>query len=211
MTDIKNKELAMKLKYVQTQRHTIQVDFIDYMDELATLNGCLPDLRCIQPIAALMPISELQCRLVTRVFQGKVKLPCYEEMMTDIKNKELAMKLKYVQTQRHTIQVDYIDYMDELATLNGCLPDLKSLLWSDYMLALNWYFGPFTPYQYRLNGPGKWSGARQAIMTQWDRTFASLKTRPWGFTEPASKKKFLIFYFVFAVAFCFFIQYIFFR
>ncbi|XP_071155178.1 flavin-containing monooxygenase 5-like isoform X1 [Mytilus edulis] len=161
-------------------------------------------IGCIQPIAALMPISELQCRLATRVFQGKVKLPCYDEMMTDIKNKELAMQLKYVQTQRHTIQVDYIDYMDELATLNGCLPDLKSLLWSDPILALNCYFGPCTPYQYRLNGPCKWSGARQAILTQWDRTFASLKTRPLGSTEPTSQKKFLIFYFVLAVVFCFF-------
>ncbi|XP_076090536.1 flavin-containing monooxygenase 5-like isoform X2 [Mytilus galloprovincialis] len=168
-------------------------------------------IGCIQPIAALMPISELQCRLATRVFTGKVKLPCYDGMMTDIKNKELAMQLKYVQTQRHTIQVDYIDYMDELATLNGCLPDLKSLLWSDPILALNCYFGPCTPYQYRLNGPGKWSGARQAILTQWDRTFASLKTRPMGSTKPTSQKKFLILYFVFAVVFCFFIQYIIFR
>ncbi len=30
-------------------------------------------------------------------------------------------------------------------------------------------FGPCTPYQYRLFGPGAWSGARQAIMTQWQR------------------------------------------
>ena len=46
-------------------------------------------------------------------------------MILDIRSKELAMKERYVQTQRHTIQVDYIDYMDELATLNGCLPDLR--------------------------------------------------------------------------------------
>jgi len=46
-------------------------------------------------------------------------------MMTDIQSKVTEMKEKYVQTQRHTIQVDYIEYMDELAELNGCLPNLR--------------------------------------------------------------------------------------
>jgi len=46
-------------------------------------------------------------------------------MIADIRFKEAAMKQRYVQTQRHTIQVDYVDYMDELATLNGTLPDLS--------------------------------------------------------------------------------------
>ena len=37
--------------------------------------------------------------------------------------------------------------------------------------------GPVTPYQYRLTGPGKWSGARHAIFTQFDRMYQPLKTR----------------------------------
>lgn len=168
-------------------------------------------IGCIQPLGAIMPISELQCRLSLRVFQKEVKLPCSDEMILDIRSKELAMKERYVQTQRHTIQVDYIDYMDELATLNGCLPDLQSLFWSDPKLAFTCFFGPCTPYQYRLQGPGKWSGARQAIMTQWDRTFESLKTRPLGFTEKPSQKKFFIFYFVFVVLFCYLVHVIFLR
>ena len=31
------------------------------------------------------------------------------------------------------------------------------------------FFGPCTPYQFRIEGPGQWSGAREAIMGQWDR------------------------------------------
>ena len=54
-----------------------------------------------------------------------MKLPSHEDMMTDIKQKEDAMKMRYVQTQRHTIQVDFIDFMDEIAELNGCAPDLS--------------------------------------------------------------------------------------
>ena len=48
---------------------------------------------------------------------------------------------------------------------------------SDPKLAWHVYFGPITPYQYRLRGPHPWPGARQAIMTQWDRVFIPLKTR----------------------------------
>ena len=58
-------------------------------------------------------------------FQGKVKLPNCGEMLSDIHLKEALMKKRYVESQRHTIQVDYIDYMDELAELNGCKPDLS--------------------------------------------------------------------------------------
>ena len=31
------------------------------------------------------------------------------------------------------------------------------------------FFGGFTPYRYRLEGPNPWKGARQAIMTQMER------------------------------------------
>ena len=43
------------------------------------------------------------------------------------------------------------------------------MLKSDFKLACSVYFGPVSPYQYRLDGPGKWDGAREAIATQWDR------------------------------------------
>ena len=46
-------------------------------------------------------------------------------MMEDIELKRQAMAARYVQTQRHTIQVDWIPFMDELAELNGCKPDFS--------------------------------------------------------------------------------------
>ena len=51
------------------------------------------------------------------------------------------------------------------------------LFLEDFRLACRVYFGPCTPYQYRLHGPGQWAGARDAIMTQWDRVYAPFKTR----------------------------------
>ena len=45
------------------------------------------------------------------------------------------------------------------------------------MLGLKVLLGPCTPYQFRLTGPGQWSGARQAILTQWERVVQPFKTR----------------------------------
>ncbi|KFQ73491.1 Dimethylaniline monooxygenase [N-oxide-forming] 5, partial [Phaethon lepturus] len=45
----------------------------------------------IQPLGAIMPISELQCRWATRVFKGLNKLPPQHDMEADIKQKREAM------------------------------------------------------------------------------------------------------------------------
>ncbi|RCN47354.1 Flavin-binding monooxygenase-like protein [Ancylostoma caninum] len=62
------------------------------------------------------------------------------------------------------IQVDYIPFMDELATIIGCRPRFLPLLFQDTALAIATTFGPCAPYVYRINGPHKWEGAREAIL-----------------------------------------------
>ncbi|XP_017311638.2 flavin-containing monooxygenase 5 [Ictalurus punctatus] len=131
----------------------------------------------IQPLGAIMPISEMQARWATRVFKGLRKLPSMNSMLKDIKMKEDRMAKRYVTSQRHTIQVDYLPYMDELATQVGVRPNLPWLMLTDPGLGLRVLFGPTTPYQFRLCGPGQWDGARQAILTQWERVAQPLKTR----------------------------------
>lgn len=131
----------------------------------------------IQPLGAIMPIAELQARWITRVFKGLVKLPSESTMMAEILEKKEAMAKRYVCSSRHTIQVDYISYMDELAEQIGVKPNIKDLFLSDPHLAYEILFGPCTPYQYRVTGPGKWPGARTSILTQWDRIINVTKTR----------------------------------
>ncbi|XP_069823523.1 flavin-containing monooxygenase 5-like isoform X1 [Dendropsophus ebraccatus] len=131
----------------------------------------------IQPIGAIMPMSELQSRLATRVFKGLVKLPDQQTMVIDIMVKLVKMSNRYVKSQRHTIQVDYLEYMDELAAIIGVRPDIIRLFLTDPRVAFHVFFGPATPYQYRLMGPGKWSGAREAILTQWQRIIKPTQTR----------------------------------
>nr|XP_033817078.1 dimethylaniline monooxygenase [N-oxide-forming] 5-like [Geotrypetes seraphini]XP_033817079.1 dimethylaniline monooxygenase [N-oxide-forming] 5-like [Geotrypetes seraphini]XP_033817080.1 dimethylaniline monooxygenase [N-oxide-forming] 5-like [Geotrypetes seraphini] len=131
----------------------------------------------IQPIGAIMPIAELQCRWATRVFKGLNKLPSMSDMKADIAMKKKDMENRYVESPRHTIQVDFMEYMDELARQIGVKPNVLSLLIKDPKLAKEVFYGPCTPYQYRLKGPGVWEGARQAILTQGDRIIKPTKTR----------------------------------
>ncbi|XP_055998310.1 flavin-containing monooxygenase 5-like isoform X2 [Ostrea edulis] len=140
----------------------------------------------IQPLGAIMPISEQQSRLFTRVVKGDVTLPSRDEMWKDVRTKLDAMRKQFVASPRHTIQVDYVKHMDELSILNGNYPYLGKLMLTDPKLASPVFFGPVTPYQYRVMGPGKWSGARKAIFTQWERNDYPLATRPLGISTKAT-------------------------
>ncbi|KAK3602192.1 hypothetical protein CHS0354_004708 [Potamilus streckersoni] len=161
-------------------------------------------IGCIQPIGAIMPISELQCRLATRVFLGKASLPPKDEMWKDIRMKKEAMARRYVQSRRHTIQVDYVSFTTELCELIGCKPNFCKMLLTDPKLALTCVFGPCTPYQFRIVGPNPWPGAREAIFTQWNRTFHPLKTRDVGHvTEKSLKTLFFLYILVVMIAIIF--------
>ncbi|XP_049444135.1 flavin-containing monooxygenase 5-like isoform X2 [Epinephelus fuscoguttatus] len=143
----------------------------------------------VQPLGAIMPISEMQARWATRVFKGCIKLPSVASMLKDVECKKETMARRYVTSQRHTIQVDYVNHMDEIAELVGVRPNFLKLLLTDPRLGLTVMFGPSTPYQYRLKGPGKWAGARQAILTQWERVAQPMQTRPC--CDPEPKRSFM--------------------
>ena len=83
-------------------------------------------MGCIQPFGSINPIVEMQARWLARVFKGLTKLPSKDEMDRDIDYKAESVKKKFYESQRHTIQVDFIPYMDELANLVGCKPILST-------------------------------------------------------------------------------------
>ncbi|XP_073331867.1 flavin-containing monooxygenase 5-like [Pagrus major] len=143
----------------------------------------------VQPLGAIMPVSELQARWATRVFKGCIKLPSMAAMQKDVQFKQKEMAERYVTSPRHTIQIDFVRYMDEIAKLVGVRPNILWLLLTDPRLGLNVMLGPCTPYQFRLRGPGKWAGARQAILTQWERVARPMQTRPCD--EPKHKRSFM--------------------
>ncbi|ELW70998.1 Dimethylaniline monooxygenase [N-oxide-forming] 5 [Tupaia chinensis] len=87
------------------------------------------------------------------------------------------MQSRFLNNPRDTRRVQYVDYMDEIASEIGVKPSLLSFFLWDPKLAMEIFFGPCTPYQYRLQGPGRWAGARGAILTQRGRIIKPLKTR----------------------------------
>ncbi|CAG5117469.1 unnamed protein product, partial [Candidula unifasciata] len=99
------------------------VQLYKYMYPPELQHHTLAIIGCIQPHGAIMPISELQCRLATRVLKGNVVLPSKDDMWKDIRSKKIAIAKRYIKSRRHTIQVSYIHFMDELARLVGCSVD----------------------------------------------------------------------------------------
>ncbi|KAJ8376351.1 hypothetical protein SKAU_G00069310 [Synaphobranchus kaupii] len=135
----------------------------------------------------IMPMVEMQARWATRVFTGLNQLPPKHTMLKTIET-ERRKYLKSFPCPKHAaVQVDYISYMDELAQQVAVRPNLLSLLLRDPRLGLSVLLGPCTPYQYRLRGPGQWAGARQAILTQWERVACPFKTRPIPEPQPSTQ------------------------
>ncbi|KAM5237494.1 flavin-containing monooxygenase 5-like [Ctenodactylus gundi] len=131
----------------------------------------------LHPVGAIIPTSEIQSRWAVSVFKGLKKLPSESDMMASIARRRKKTAKEFAGSSRFLCRVNYIDYMDEIASELGVKPNLFSLLLRDTELAKEIFYGPCTPYQYRLQGPGKWTGARKAILTQRDRILKPLRTR----------------------------------
>ncbi|XP_051802567.1 flavin-containing monooxygenase 5-like [Acanthochromis polyacanthus] len=142
----------------------------------------------IHGFGAINPLAEMQARWATRVFKGLITLPTEKIMMEEIEKDTAEMHQKYACSERNPLQVDYIPYQDSLAEQFGARPNIAWLFVKDPKLALQVFYGPATSYQYRLTGAGCWAGARQAILTQWDRVIQPFKTRvvPEPETKPSS-------------------------
>jgi hypothetical protein len=71
-------------------------------------------LGLVQPLGAIMPIAERQSILITEALRDRFDLPSRAHMDADIAAKMRKMRKRYVASKRHTIQVDYDDYMRDL-------------------------------------------------------------------------------------------------
>ncbi|VDM40357.1 unnamed protein product [Toxocara canis] len=182
-----------------------QVNLFEFMypPELAPKNT-VAIIGLVQPLGSIMPISEMQARVFFSALSGQTHLPSASQMERAIEAKKHELSARYVKSRRHTIQVDYLPYMDELADMIGAKPNLKELFRSDPVLAMKVFFGPNVPYVYRLNGPHCWRGARDAIMGVRERIVAPTCNRPIasGITSMEVAAILLLFIFVFLFILC---------
>ncbi|KAI6222249.1 Dimethylaniline monooxygenase [N-oxide-forming] 5 [Aphelenchoides besseyi] len=140
-------------------------------------HNTLAVIGLLQPIGSLMPVSEMQARLFFHHLNGDVKLPSEKEMNAEIDVKLERLHERYNNSARHTIQVDYTEYMSELGDLIDCTPRPLDFLFADPQLCYQLIFGPDVPYCYRLRGPHKWEKAREAILGVDDRFVKAVHTR----------------------------------
>ncbi|NWZ94983.1 FMO1 monooxygenase, partial [Nesospiza acunhae] len=133
-------------------------------------------LGLIKPLGAIMPAAEMQAHWVSRVFKGRgahVSPPAPQNAAQT----KLDMFCPSSQGDPRAKKFRWLVYLDTLASFIGAKPSVLGLVCTDPWLALTIFFGPCSPYQYRLGGPGRWQGAREAILTQWDRVLKPTRTR----------------------------------
>jgi thioredoxin reductase len=79
-----------------------------------------PDIRNIffigllQPLGAIMPLAEAQGGWIGEYLRGEYALPPGPELRRDMQRERERMFKRYVASKRHTMQVDYDDYLLDL-------------------------------------------------------------------------------------------------
>ena len=68
----------------------------------------------LQPLGAIMPLAEAQGKWIARWLLGDYALPPAREMRTHMEDERRHMFARYVKSKRHTMQVDFDDYLLEL-------------------------------------------------------------------------------------------------
>jgi dimethylaniline monooxygenase (N-oxide forming) len=91
----------------------------------------------LQPIGAIMPLAEAQGEWVGDYLLGDYALPSATGLRADIEADQAGMRKRYVASKRHTIQVDFDDYLHALtkerragaarARARGFLPPVAAL------------------------------------------------------------------------------------
>ena len=69
----------------------------------------------LQPLGAIMPLAAAQSEWVCDYLSGGYALPAPAALQADIEEERRQMFKRYVASKRHTMQVDYDDYLADLA------------------------------------------------------------------------------------------------
>jgi cation diffusion facilitator CzcD-associated flavoprotein CzcO len=83
-------------------------------------------LGLIQPLGAIMPLAEAQAHWIADLIEGTATLPTAAEMRREIHRYRERMRRRYVASKRHTIEVDFQEYLADLKRLRRMLPSSNS-------------------------------------------------------------------------------------
>ncbi|XP_076453991.1 flavin-containing monooxygenase 5-like isoform X2 [Babylonia areolata] len=125
-----------------------------------SIGSSLAFIGFVQPASGgVLTMSEVQARWFGQVCTGSVHLPPKHEMEQDIRQEKMDCNERWYTSARHTIQRDPIIYNDQIAAFFGAKPELLK----HPALAWRLMFSSCGAAQWRLQGPGKWSGAVQQV------------------------------------------------
>jgi dimethylaniline monooxygenase (N-oxide forming) len=68
----------------------------------------------LQPLGAIMPLAEVQGRWLAAYLRGEYQLPSRQQMEADMRREREVMFKRYVASKRHTMQVDFDNYVYEV-------------------------------------------------------------------------------------------------
>ncbi|MGB2710227.1 MAG: NAD(P)-binding domain-containing protein [Conexibacter sp.] len=69
----------------------------------------------LQPLGAIMPLAEAQGQWIAAYLRGEYALPAPAELRADMERERTKMFKRYVASKRHTMQVDFDNYLYALA------------------------------------------------------------------------------------------------
>ena len=68
-------------------------------------------LGLVQPLGAIPPLAEAQAEWIGDLLAGTGSLPSTEEMWASIDRTERALAERFVESSRHTLEVDFFPYL----------------------------------------------------------------------------------------------------
>jgi dimethylaniline monooxygenase (N-oxide forming) len=68
-------------------------------------------IALLQPLGPTMPIAEAQGRWIGAYLRGEYALPSIAQMESEIDRERARMRRRYVASKRHTMEVDFDDYL----------------------------------------------------------------------------------------------------
>jgi cation diffusion facilitator CzcD-associated flavoprotein CzcO len=71
-------------------------------------------IALLQPLGATMPLAEAQGRWIAAYLRGEYRLPSISQMEADIRRERAKMFKRYVASKRHTMQVDFDNYLHDI-------------------------------------------------------------------------------------------------
>ncbi|KAM7293420.1 flavin-containing monooxygenase 5-like [Ixodes scapularis] len=152
-----------------------------------------------------LPLIELQARWVAQLLAGKCKLPPHPEMFHGIARERAPLRRRSGNSYDTSLHVDRMKYMDDLAEMIGASPRMLKYFFTDHKL-FRALLGPCVPYQFRLEGPHSWTGARDAVLGSQTRMLYPLNSNCTSFqTEKRGVSMFYILLSVIALFIAFFV------